>query len=257
MKNAIGLSIILVGLLFLNACRPSGASTEAANAWATVDKQGAITLFGKEVQNLEEFQASLYDSLTRMESLPDSVPVYFDEEILMGMRGEVRTAIDRALAAAAARKECEAAIHGFYTWYEAFQKDSTRYIDFVDAGGKHLKLDTARLDAYLAEFRAAGFVGQEFIDSQRAFYKSCEKLWQNEPKDEPPSCLDADPYFCAQDWDLAFWTTAPVFIVLSGDRAAATMRGMEGGSSQEHDFEMVKENGKWVIAKIECDMGID
>lgn len=246
-----------MGLLGWNACQPSGASTEVANAWVTVDKQGAITLLGREVLDMEDFEASLYDTLSKMETLPDSIPVYFDKEILMGMRGEVRTEINQALATAAARKDCEMVIHGFYSWYDAFQKDSTRYIDFVNTNGRHLKLDTARLDAFLAEFQAAGFVGREFIDGRRAFYKSCEKLWQNEPTDEPSSCLDADPYFCAQDWDLAFWTTAPVFIVLSGDRAAATMRGMEGGSSQEHDFEMVKENGKWVIAKIECDMGID
>jgi len=192
----------------------------------------------------------LYDTLSKMENLPNSIPVHFGDEILMGTRGEIRTIISESIATAAARKESEAVIHGFYAWYDAFSKDDSRWINFTDDKGRRLALAPAKLDTCLGHFKASGFVGAEVIEGQKAFYKSCEKLWQNEPKDEPPSCPGHDPYFCAQDWELDFWTKAPVFIDLAGDRVSATMRGTEGGSPKEHDFELVQENGKWVLAKI-------
>ncbi|MBI5915902.1 MAG: DUF3828 domain-containing protein [Bacteroidetes bacterium] len=252
MKNSILFSAILMGILAWNACNNAGKTTETANAWVVVDNQGGITLFGRQVQDFEDFQASLYDTLTKMENLPDSIPVHFGEEILMGTRGEIRTIIAESIATAAARKESEAVIHGFYTWYGTFSQTEEAEFNFLDDKGQHLKLDLVKLEAYLGRIKASGFVGNAFIEGRKAFYKNCEKLWQNEPKDEPPSCLDHDPYFCAQDWELDFWTKSPVFIDLAGERVSATMRGTEGGSPQEHDFELVQENGKWVLAKIAC-----
>ncbi len=146
-------------------------------------------------------------------------------------------------------------IHGFYAWYDVFQKDETRNLNFTTEKGGHLALDLPKLDQFYANLRASGFISDEFIDNDRAVLKKCETLWQNEELGDVPSCLDADRFFCAQDWDLEFWTKAPIAADgLDTDRSTATMSGTEGESAREQKFELKKENGKWLITRIYCEL---
>lgn len=149
-------------------------------------------------------------------------------------------------------------IRGFYKWYKDFVVDTTKHMDFADDSGKHYKLNTSKLERYYAHFKVTGFVSNEFIENEYAFYKKCNTLWQDEPVDDVPSCLDADKYYCAQDWDDNIWLNSPIKITkTNGDRASATLYYKDQAYSMERNFELKKENGKWVLAKIECDMGID
>ena len=110
----------------------------------------------------------------------------------------------------------------------------------------------------LPDIQSSGFVSVKFIDNDRAFYKTCEKIWQTEEAEGIPTGMDANKYFCAQDWDINFWTKSPVRIKTIGtDKVAATLYGKNGDSPLEHNFELKKESGKWLISKIECDMGIN
>lgn len=148
-------------------------------------------------------------------------------------------------------------IHGFYQWYDPYIRDEAKNIDFVKIVNNHYALDLPSLEKYLSNINASGFVSSEFLDNDMAFYKTCEKLWQNEEAEGPPTGMDADKYFCAQDWDLNFWTKSPVRIKSMGDdKVAATLYGEMGGSPLEQNFELKKESGKWLLTKIECDMGI-
>jgi NlpE N-terminal domain/Protein of unknown function (DUF3828) len=148
-------------------------------------------------------------------------------------------------------------IHGFYKWYDAYVHDSTKEVDFVKVMDGHYALDLPLLEKYLANIKSSGFVSSELLDKDMAFYKTCEKLWQNEEADGPPIGMDADKYFCAQDWDINFWTQAPVRIKSMGDdKMAASLHGTQGGSPHEQNFELKKENGKWLLADIACDMGL-
>ncbi|WP_185731243.1 DUF3828 domain-containing protein [Larkinella rosea] len=149
------------------------------------------------------------------------------------------------------------AVHGFYRWYTAFSQDTTHRIDFTDDRGKHLKLIQPKLDRYLAHFKGSGFVSDEFVAAELAFYRQCSQLWLKEAVDDVPSCLDADRYFCAQDWEPAFWTTSPVrFRKVGDDRVMATLVGKSFDSPMERNISLKKENGKWLITSIECDMGV-
>lgn len=149
-------------------------------------------------------------------------------------------------------------IHGFYTWYDHHVNDRTKDISFTKVVGKHAVLDLPMLDKYLANIKESGFVSTEFLDNDKAHYKACEKLWQNEDAEEGPLIgMDADKYFCAQDWALDFWTKSPVRIKpIGADKMAATLFGTEDGMPREQNFELKKENGKWLLSKIECDMGL-
>ncbi|MEZ0611702.1 DUF3828 domain-containing protein [Fibrella sp. WM1] len=149
-------------------------------------------------------------------------------------------------------------VHGFYTWYNAFSRKVANQIDFTDDGGPHLTLNQARLERYFAHFTASHFVSNEFIENEYAFYRQCSQRWQHEPIDDIPSCLDADKYFCAQEWDPDFWIKSPVRVRPIGpDRVAATLFGQAYGSPMERTIELKKEGGKWLIARIECDMGLN
>lgn len=148
-------------------------------------------------------------------------------------------------------------IHGFYQWYDQSISNRANDINFTKTVKKHYALDLPLLEKYLAHIKSSGFVSSEFLDNEMAFYKSCEKLWLKEEAEGPPIGMDADKYFCAQDWDIHFWTKSPVRIKSIGnDKVAATLYGSMSGSPFEHNFELKKENGKWLLSKIECDMGI-
>jgi hypothetical protein len=149
------------------------------------------------------------------------------------------------------------AIHGFYQWYDQSIRARTTDIDFTKVVNNHYALDLPLLEKYLANIKTSGFVSAEFLDNEMAFYQSCEKLWQKEEAEGSPIGMDADKYFCAQDWDLNFWTKAPVrFKAMGDDKVAATLYDTVDGSPFEHNFELKKEGGKWLLTQIECDMGI-
>jgi hypothetical protein len=149
-------------------------------------------------------------------------------------------------------------IHGFYQWYNGFLNEEAKDMNFLNEDGT--TLNQTALESYFSFFKATGFVSNQFVEGEYAFYKKCEELWKKEASNpgEVLPCLDADKYFCAQDWELDYWVKSPVRIKLSGqDKMTATLYGTHGGSPMERNFELVKENGKWLLSKIECDMGIN
>ena len=147
-------------------------------------------------------------------------------------------------------------IHGFFKFYSTFENDSTQY-DFVDDSGKFLKLDEMKLKKYLGKFFQTGLVSEEFITNEHEFYSKCGKLWVTEVKGDVPSGMDADRMYCAQDGDFPEFTTAPVKSVIKGDRATAKMIFKpDSGNGESRNYELKKENGKWLMAKVECDMGV-
>jgi hypothetical protein len=148
-------------------------------------------------------------------------------------------------------------IHDFYEWYGDFVMGEKSII-FIKEENGHNVLDLPLLDEYLAKFQATELVSNQFIDRQIAYYRACEKIWQKESADDIPSGLDADKYFCGQDYDINFWIKSPVRLEsIDGNKVIATMYGMEGDLPKEQNFELVKENNKWLLSEIECDMGID
>ena len=69
--------------------------------------------------------------------------------------------------------------------------------------------------------------------------------------------MDADRMYCAQDGEYEEFTTAAVNSTVTGDRAVAKMVFKpNSGNGESRNYELKKENGKWLITKVECDMGI-
>jgi biopolymer transport protein ExbD len=230
----------------------------------SVDKKGGITLTGKKVA-LEDLKKELQNQLVKLTAIPTEVPIKFDENILMGMRGAVRDEVNGAIKGAKwLKKKAETVavtnvIHSFYKWYDTFQNDDKKNINFLNLKSKPVKLDNTKVATYHSNLMKSGAISQTFINIDQVYLKKCEAIWQKEKyEDGPLPGLDADRFFCAQDWDIKFWTTAPVTIEELGiNKAKATIAGTEGGSNRAQKFQLVKENGLWLISKIECNMGID
>lgn len=147
-------------------------------------------------------------------------------------------------------------VHHFYQWYDSLASDRVRNINFIDDKAKHLKLDSVKLKTYLDYFKLSGFVSDAFLKGELHFYKECEKFWQHESKAEIPSCMDADKYFCAQDWEIKNWITGPIKINFNkNDSASITYLILDSLDNQERKIECQKLNGQWLISKIECDLG--
>jgi Protein of unknown function (DUF3828) len=140
-------------------------------------------------------------------------------------------------------------VHNFYKWYEAFANDDKRRIDYLNSKGKATKLDNTKLTTYHAELMKSGFISKVYIDNDVAYLKKYEAEWTKNKEnnnDGPLSGLDFDRVFCGQDWDIKAYTTGAVKAEgLGTNQVKATVEGSK--------IELVKENGKWLIAKIVCE----
>jgi hypothetical protein len=146
-------------------------------------------------------------------------------------------------------------LRGFFEWYAANETRLAQF-SFTDTTGPHLKLAPAQLQAYLAEIKQSGFVSNELVENETKFYQACERAWANEEKGDVPAGLDADRFYCAQDY-LAPYHTGQVRARIMGDRAMATLTLGDGaGGSRDFGYELRKENGKWLLAKLGCDSGV-
>ncbi|MCC6726140.1 MAG: DUF3828 domain-containing protein [Saprospiraceae bacterium] len=145
-------------------------------------------------------------------------------------------------------------IHNFYAWYDA-NIQALSNIHFLKGSGNSTTIDEVKLNDYHNALKNSGSLSQAYLDSDKAYLKNLEATaWKNENVEETPlSGYDYDLFFCAQDWDIAFWKTAAVTTeALGTDKVTATMSGQESGGPRTQKFELVKENGKWLISKIIC-----
>ncbi|MCC6814911.1 MAG: hypothetical protein IT267_00700 [Saprospiraceae bacterium] len=144
-------------------------------------------------------------------------------------------------------------IHEFYRWYDHFTSDSSGIIDFVIESDSHYVLDRSKLKIYLDKLFASGFVNESFINQQDRMYHDCEILWRKEKLGEVPSCLDGDPIFCSQEWDLSFWTKSAIQLIrYNNDSASAIMSGISFGIPHIEKFELKLKKDRWKIAFIPC-----
>jgi hypothetical protein len=142
-------------------------------------------------------------------------------------------------------------IHQFSQWYNDYVTGVSENQQFIDRKGPFARLDSAGLQSYLVNLKSSGLVSETMLEGERAFYQKCEPFWQNENKEEVLTGMDANRFFCGQDWDIKLWTSAPVTAEgLGTDEVEATMGPLEGGRSVK--FSLEKEADKWLITDVNC-----
>ncbi|MCC7466090.1 MAG: hypothetical protein IT261_07470 [Saprospiraceae bacterium] len=142
-------------------------------------------------------------------------------------------------------------IHQFAQWYHDYVNGVTESQQFIDKKGPYARLDSAGLESYLVNLKSSGMVSESLLEGERAYYRKCEPFWQNENKEEELTGMDANRFFCGQDWDIKLWASAPVSAEgLGTDEVVATMGPLEGGRSVQ--FSLEKEVDKWLITAVDC-----
>lgn len=142
-------------------------------------------------------------------------------------------------------------VHNFYKWYET-GADGMSSIIFVK-GGLPTTIDNVKFDKYFAIIAKSGYFSQLYIDAERAKFKNLEATtWKNENSDEEPlSGYDYDLFLCSQEIeDFKLLTTAPLEVQGLGTEKVTAILDLEDYTAKK--FELVKENGKWLISKITC-----
>jgi|GEM_PF-1446091 len=136
-------------------------------------------------------------------------------------------------------------VHNFYKWYPP---KGIERIEYVNSEGEFSKLDMPNVAAYHALMMKSGFLSQAYIDNDLAYLKKYEAIWAENKENGnelPLSGEDYDRVYCGQDWDPKEYTTGTPKVKLLGTNQAKVYVGAS-------DLELVKENGKWLIAKISC-----
>ncbi|MEM6517560.1 MAG: hypothetical protein AAF688_15365 [Bacteroidota bacterium] len=146
-------------------------------------------------------------------------------------------------------------IHSFYQQYLGKPSEFDE-MAFINTSGDHLKLEAPKLEAYLARLKNTNYLSESYLKQLKTYYFKCEKSWQEESKDEPSSCLDADIFTCSQDspeliYDY-FTKTSVETTYLTAERIFAQME--ENG--WRNDFELQLENNKWKLVKLRCDLSL-
>jgi hypothetical protein len=78
------------------------ASVKSDSIWLVVPQKGDMTLFGKKIA-LEQIKQILQDTLVKMASIPDEIPIQYEGEVLMGMRGAILDEVNDGIKAAKAQ----------------------------------------------------------------------------------------------------------------------------------------------------------
>ncbi|MBC7776783.1 MAG: hypothetical protein H7246_15220 [Phycisphaerae bacterium] len=144
-------------------------------------------------------------------------------------------------------------LHTFFKWYGETGEQLITKIDFVNTSEKHPTLDLSVLAKYLGEFSKSGAISTEFIQNETIYYRACNFAWENENSNEVITGFEVDRYYCQQDGDVREFQTAGISSKINGDRALVQLlldpNGPNGGP---RNFEMKKENGKWLLSKNGC-----
>lgn len=101
--------LCLIALFCFGACQQSNPSNSEApkvdvvvpTIKITVSNQGEITVSGRPVV-FDSLRVALEEELAHLRTIPETIPVQYGDEVLMGTRGEVATTINEAIAAAKA-----------------------------------------------------------------------------------------------------------------------------------------------------------
>lgn len=108
MRNSFALLFILA---ILSACQntpkpstdaESATSVKSDSIWLVVPQKGDMTLFGQKIA-LEQIKQSLQDTLVKLASIPNEIPIQYVGEVLMGMRGAILDEVNDGIKAAKAQ----------------------------------------------------------------------------------------------------------------------------------------------------------
>lgn len=137
----------------------------------------------------------------------------------------------------------------FLHWYkENYEKANSFGFTYQDKQGNY-HVAMGECEAYLGFLKSSGYLSDEYINLWMRYFKEKAEYMEENPENQgPPEGFEFDLVLITQEPELVLNTiNDKLFAVVenSGTKAVLQMGGEEG-----YDFDMVKENGKWMIAYI-------
>ena len=156
----------------------------------------------------------------------------------------------------------------FYNWYNKNYtklQSFTLYTGVKTRVGPSYKINWKEAERYLIFIRTAvPWLGDEFIKSQRNFFRQCDSAFKVNTEEEIPYGFDYDWYTNSQEepqWLIDELKKSKQWVMtVKGNNANVDVLGyyMDQGNKVETVvmcFVMKKEKAKWKIAKIGCVYG--
>lgn len=141
----------------------------------------------------------------------------------------------------------------FYKWYATDKKiKDIEFLKDLKDSNNFYAIDFKGTEEYLTTLKQTGFVSEKYLQTQRDYFKDCEKYFQENPEnDGPPYGLDYDLIMLSQDYeeDLANTDKIKVEEIYRKDNQSMLKLLFFGGG--KIDVTLSKTNGKWLIDKIE------
>ncbi|MEM6320291.1 MAG: hypothetical protein AAF960_21665, partial [Bacteroidota bacterium] len=189
--------VIILLILFGYSCSNKSLVTNQDNYTVFYAKDGTLAFKGKKVA-FDKLKPTIKKAVFQEATPPTKIPVEFAGDVMMGTRHEIESQVEEALFEAVHTNAVMDVIHSFYQQYLGKPSEFNE-MEFINTTGDHLKLDVPKLEAYLARLKNTNYLSESYLKQLKTYYLKCEKSWQQESKNEPNSCLDADIFTCSQD----------------------------------------------------------
>jgi hypothetical protein len=141
----------------------------------------------------------------------------------------------------------------FYKWYTTDKqiKEAEFLKDLKDSNDFYA-IDFTATEEYLTILKKTGLVSEKYLETQREYFKECEKHFKENPaNDGPPYGLDYDLIMLSQDYEIDLANTDKIKveeIYKKNNQSKLKLLFFGGGKI---DVTLSKTDGKWLIDKIE------
>lgn len=141
----------------------------------------------------------------------------------------------------------------FYKWYANDKKiKDVEFLKDLKDSNNFYAIDFKGTEEYLSILKKTGLVSEKYLETQREYFKECEKYFKENPEnDGPPYGLDYDLIMHSQDYDEDLANTDKIKvkeIYRKNNESKLKILFFGGGKI---DVTLSKTNGKWLIDKIE------
>jgi len=137
----------------------------------------------------------------------------------------------------------------FLHWYKINYKQANSFgFTYQDKQGNY-QVSISQGEEYLKFLKSSGFISEKYVEAWYKYFKDkAQYLQENLQNEGPPEGFEFDLVLITQEPELVLNEINNLqFVVLenTGDKAILQIVGELG-----YDFELIKENGKWMIEYI-------
>lgn len=140
-------------------------------------------------------------------------------------------------------------VTGFLHWYKANYTEANSFgFTFQDKKGNY-QVSISQSKKYLEFLKSSGFISEKYVIAWLKYFKDkAQYLQENLQNEGPPEGFEFDLVLITQEPELVLNNINNLqFVIVENSRSKAILQVIGEFS---YDFELIKENGKWMIEYI-------